>query len=250
MSQSCINNTDSFCYICSEFTPKSQQSGLTSLVQKAYDLYFQCKVGDQDKTWAPHYCCERCSRTLRGWLSGTRKSMPFVVPMVWREQRDHAADCYFCLTDVSGYSTKTRKHISYPDLPSAMRPVPHCDALPIPEPPKTYSVDVDNECAAVEDVISNTSDDDFPLSETSAPHLLTQSDLNDLVRDLSLSKGQSELLGSRLQEWNLLAKGTTVSGFRRSHALVVYFDMQESLCYCKDVNGLMQSLGVKHRPEE
>ena len=32
------------------------------------------------------------------------------------------------------------------------------------------------------------------------PHLLTQGDLNDVVRDLKLSKKQAELLGSRLME--------------------------------------------------
>ena len=31
------------------------------------------------------------------------------------------------------------------------------------------------------------------------PHLLTQADLNDIVRDLNLSKKETELLGSRLK---------------------------------------------------
>jgi hypothetical protein len=47
------------------------------------------------------------------------------------------------------------------------------------------------------------------------PHLIAQSELNDLVHDLNLSKTQSELLGSRLKESNLLQKGTTVSVFRK-----------------------------------
>jgi hypothetical protein len=32
------------------------------------------------------------------------------------------------------------------------------------------------------------------------PHLLTQGDINDIVRDLNLSKKQAGLLGSRLKE--------------------------------------------------
>jgi hypothetical protein len=36
------------------------------------------------------------------------------------------------------------------------------------------------------------------------PHLLTQGDLNDIVRDLNLSKKQEELLGSRLKESSAL----------------------------------------------
>ena len=39
------------------------------------------------------------------------------------------------------------------------------------------------------------------------PHLLDQSDLNDLVRDLVSTKKKSELLASRLKQWNLLRKG-------------------------------------------
>ena len=35
-------------------------------------------------------------------------------------------------------------------------------------------------------------------SFSNEPHLLTQGDLNDIVRDLNLSKKQAELLGSRL----------------------------------------------------
>jgi hypothetical protein len=36
------------------------------------------------------------------------------------------------------------------------------------------------------------------------PHLQSQEDMNDIVRDLNLSKKQAELLGSRLKRWNVL----------------------------------------------
>ena len=39
---------------------------------------------------------------------------------------------------------------------------------------------------------------------SSEPHLLTHGDLNDIVRDLNLSKTQAELIVSRLYKWNLL----------------------------------------------
>ena len=35
-------------------------------------------------------------------------------------------------------------------------------------------------------------------------HRNTLEELNDLVRDLDLAKSKAELLGSRLQQWNLL----------------------------------------------
>ena len=46
---------------------------------------------------------------------------------------------------------------------------------------------------------------------TKEPHLLNQGDLLDLVRDLSLSKSNAELFGSRLQQWNLLELATKIS---------------------------------------
>ena len=45
--------------------------------------------------------------------------------------------------------------------------------------------------------------------EDNQPVPLTQAKLNDLTRDLNLSKESAQLLGSRLQEKRLLAPGTT-----------------------------------------
>ena len=100
--RTCVNKTDNFCYICGEVTVKAHQKPLSSLVKKAYELCFACKVGDQDKSWAPKICCSSCSRISTGWLKGTHKSMPFAVPMVWREPRNHVNDCYFCMTNIKG----------------------------------------------------------------------------------------------------------------------------------------------------
>lgn len=77
-------------------------------------LYLGCKIGDQDKEWAPHICSATCAFSLRAWLSGTQKDMPFAVPMIWREQKDHVIDCYYCLTRMSGFSTENKKSIKYP----------------------------------------------------------------------------------------------------------------------------------------
>jgi len=58
--------------------------------------------------------------------------MNFAIPIVWREPQDHSSDCYFC---IKGISSKSRHTVKYPNLPSAMRPVPHSEDLPIPHPP-------------------------------------------------------------------------------------------------------------------
>lgn len=79
---------------------------------------------------------------LPGWLNGSRH-MTFAIPMVWREPKDHSTDCYFCLTKISGITAKTRHTVKYPNIPSAIRPVPHSPQLPIPVPPKTWELDED-----------------------------------------------------------------------------------------------------------
>ena len=134
MSRKCVNSRDTFCYVCGEYTLKSQRKTISPLIRKAYELYFGCKVGDQDKSWAPHICCSSCAANLRTWLNGSRSSMPFAISMIWREQKDYVNDCYFCLTNVSGYSTKNKKAIEYPNLPSAMQSVLRDDTLPMPRP--------------------------------------------------------------------------------------------------------------------
>jgi len=60
-------------------------------------------------------------------------------------------------------------------------------------------------------------------SEDKLPHFITQEELNDLVRDLSLSKEKTEILGSRLQEWNLLQEETKISHFRDRHSSLAAF---------------------------
>ena len=59
---------------------------------------------------------------------------------------------------------------------------------------------------------------------TTEPHLINESKLNDLVRDLDLPKVKAELLASRLKQWNLLQNGVKVCSFRtRQQSLAQFF---------------------------
>jgi len=58
MSRSCVNGADLFCYVCGEETLASQRCSITTRIKKAYHLYFECKLGDQDKKWALHVVCK------------------------------------------------------------------------------------------------------------------------------------------------------------------------------------------------
>jgi hypothetical protein len=69
-----------------------------------------------------------------------------------------------------------------------------------------------------EDTKSTSSDDDLKDSSfllKDEPHHILQNELNDLVRDLQLSKEKAQLLGARLKQWNLLAPGCTYTQYRK-----------------------------------
>jgi len=95
---------------------------------------------------------------------------------------------------------------------------------------------------------AETMDEAYLLDETHMqPHLITQVELSDSVRDLYLSKQQAEILASRLKQCCLLDSHTKVTLYRkRNKNLMKYFTMDGLLCSCTDINGLMCDLGVNY----
>lgn len=173
-------------------------------------------MSDQDKSWAPHICCVTCVRLLTGWVNSSRH-MPFAVPMVWRELKDHSSDCYFCLMNITGITSKSKHSVKYLYLPSAMRPVPHSEDLRVPQPPENVTLSDDDLDPHQEQEDTNLHDTNFePTTSSFEPHLLTQGDLNNLIRD-NLSKKRSQLLGSSLKGWNLLDQDTKICYFCNRH---------------------------------
>jgi hypothetical protein len=53
----------------------------------------------------------------------------------------------------SGVNRKKKQRIDYPNIPSAIRPVPHGD-LPVPEPPKEFNLNSEMEEEDTEKTIS------------------------------------------------------------------------------------------------
>jgi len=137
-----------------------------------------------------------------------------------REPTYHVSDCYFCLTSITGVTAKSKHPVQYPNLPSAMRPVPHSTELPVPKSPTNMML-TDSE-SSDEDVgqANNNMDCDPTFAgscSSNEPHLLTGGDLNDIVRVLNLSKKQAEILGSRLKGLNILCQDTKVCFYRGRH---------------------------------
>lgn len=92
---------------------------------------------------------------------------------------------------MKGFYAKAKHGIQYPNLPSAIQPVPQ-DGFPIPKPPSDWNIDdegvdsfSDNRHGAT---TSKACEDPDFFPQTSSPHLITQQELNDLVMDLNLSQ--------------------------------------------------------------
>ena len=219
-------------------------------MKKAFLAYFGVKLGDQDKNWAPHQICRTCVENLRQWTKQKRQTIGFAVPMVWREQANHVGDCYFFMTNVAGFTSKSKGNTQYPNLPSAIRPIPHSAELP---PPLFTSLPevVDEPESSTTEESSLEGDCYGPLADYRSPTLITQAFLNDWVRDLNLPKGSAEVFGSWLQHNNLLAPNTTYSWYRRREkGLVQYFSLEETFLYCDNVAGLLQAMGCAYDPTE
>jgi len=84
-----------------------------------------------------------CVRVHTGWVNGSFQIL-LAIPMVWSEPEDHSSDCYFCLTNITGLTSKSKHELKYPDLLSAMRPVPHSEELPVPRPWEDLTPSGDN----------------------------------------------------------------------------------------------------------
>ena len=137
-------------------------------------------------------------------------------------------------------------------MDSTTRPVLHDSTLLIPVPPADGLDSVEDECV-VDVECQDAADVDFdPDIDGEEPKVFTQGELNDLVRDLSLSKEKAELLAPRLKEKNLLAVGVKVSHFRkRNNDLSRFFTIDRPLCYCNNVNnGLFENLSQVHSPRD
>ncbi|KAJ8881873.1 hypothetical protein PR048_018359 [Dryococelus australis] len=104
------------------------------------------ELGDQVKNWAPHICCATCYVKLINLWNRKGNSMLFAAPVSWREPKDHVTDCYFCMTNVQEFSNrKPKKHIVYPNLPSAIRPVPHSVNHPVTSRSAHEEIETDSE---------------------------------------------------------------------------------------------------------
>ena len=189
------------------------------------------------------------------WLRGEKRHMNFAIPRIWREPTDHSSNCYFCMVDPSKRRKgKNSQPVVYPDIPSSSAPVPHSVELPIPTPPERVlpaSMEISSESENEDHSNDDSYDAEGGGSYAREPHFPNQAELNDLVRDLALSKASAELLTSRLKEWNLLDPSVKVTEQRkRHHTFSSFFTLDNGLCYCNNVRALFAEIGISCNPQE
>ena len=147
------------------------------------------------------------------------------------------------MVNISRYKKITdRSKLTYPDIPSSIAPVPHNDQLPVPIPSTSLS--------HLSDKGSSTDEsEEWCPSLSKQPHFPNQSEMDDLVRDLGLSKSGAEILTSRLKQWNLLDSTCKISKYRKRHqSFSQFYEVSDSLYFCRDVDGIFAEIGFLHEP--
>ena len=134
---------------------------------------------------------------------------------------------------------------TYPDPPFARRPSPHSHEVPIPTFHQRPELE-DGQCSSDQysDNNLNEGDGDYE-GMSSVPQRFRQEELNDLVKDLNLSKAASELLASRLNNKILLERGTKITYYGTGEKnLLPFFSQENNLVYCHEVRGLLEKMGL------
>lgn len=166
--------------------------------------------------------------------------MKFDMPMVWKKPNCHAINCYFCLSKKNGFGKNVKW--SYAQVDSVIFPEPHSSDV-------LYPVCRDSDLQNV--VLSEDTAESSDFESETERQLLSQRELNDLVRDLELTKEKSELLASRLQQRGFLAAGVKTTIYRSRHeSYAQFFTKENQICYCNDVSGLFKKLHQAHNPNE
>lgn len=253
------DKSNNFCFICGLFVDKRHKIDVSvnKHIIPLYEEYFSRSLV-QGKWYIPSVCCSSCYATLRSWKNNLHGSfaLPFLEPVNWLPLRVHRENnCYFCLSKTRGYHFKTRQYIKYANVDNVIKTVlrQKNDAVP------KFVTDISPYLAESEpsstQVVSPVSEYVPPEGELIKQHFVSQGEFHDLVRDLELSKRQTEILGSRMKQWNHLQENVNIT-FRRTEETNLFGSLfsesseNSDLAYCNDVNKLFEKLGYNHVPHD
>ena len=138
MPRNCVNNPDYFCCICGEVTFSTRKCPLTPMVKKLMNAISVAKSETRTKNGLLVYVV---SLVLQLCLNGliTRAFNAF-CPSHDMEGTNGPFDrllfLYTSATSPRNYKEKKKRTVNYPNISSAIRPVPHTEDLPVPIPPQ------------------------------------------------------------------------------------------------------------------
>lgn len=95
----------------------------------------------------------------------------------------------------------------------------------------------------------------LPSSSFKSQYVVSNDDYRDLVRDLGLSRRQTEILASRLKQWNLVENDFKITftrnNYKMSFECIFKSDTENNdLVYCSDVSKLFASLNHEYNSNE
>ncbi|KYN28033.1 hypothetical protein ALC57_02551 [Trachymyrmex cornetzi] len=246
----CNGKSNFFCYVCGKYhVKKSNLRKFTNNLKLVYEECFGCKVIEKKQYWLPQLICNRCRFSFERYKNN-KTPLQFVRPMIWSEP-ESVEDCYFCMIKTVGFNSSNVHNITYASVSSATKPSED-HVAPTEERDKnqesyTFSllgeleVDTTIEVESESEETNESGDEYMPVElKPEVRGTFDQKELNDIVRELGLSKEGAEFLASRLKEKNLL---TNNSHYRnRDESFRKYFSTDTNLVYCHDVMGLMDEL--------
>lgn len=268
--QSCPNRNN-FCYVCSLYTPKNYTNNITETVIQKYEAFY--RICFTPNLWyTPEIICDYCYRSLLAHQKDKRHTMKYVRPTIWLSVIEHNRSCYFCSSMPSkhvGFRWETREQINYAHS-SCVQPAKIRNEIFNAAPGEMPDdIDFDNEIGfPVSESLAITSEATSTEATTSefvvpqprssvpkVPHLITQKDFYDVVRESKTSQRSALIWASRLQQWNLVAPGFKVTAtLKRQHAdeFDKCFSIHEEtgIAYCNDVEALFGKLDHPHDPSE
>lgn len=242
---------NNFCYICGYFVDSNHRYKFQNhqVAVEEYNKLFNSSY-KSSSGYEPEYICLLCLTKLK--LGKTKKNgnhiLPFSSPMIWHNQTYHKRDdCYFCKTNTAGFKYKNRQMIQYAEVLSVSKPVPLKQL-------QDEQFQTEKE-AKFEDIEPNDPDYLKEASCSRKRHFVSNADYKDLIRDFGLSRRQSEGLGSRLRQWNLVQADFRVTSIRnddRSLFQEVFKSDTDirNLVHCTNIEQLFCFLNHNYVPEE
>jgi len=144
---------------------------------------------------------------------------------------------------------KKKSTLVYPNIPSAIRPVPVLNLWTILLCTLTtmtvFLQTVKNSSHHLQEMQTTFQAQTPPIIRSQKVNSVTSSEIS------NFQKIRQNFLASRLQQWNLLHHSMKVTTFRTSNQdFEQFFKTVGYFTYCKDIDGLMDAMHMRHSPEQ